>query len=435
MSQKSIELRQERAKLVAEMHDLTEKTSFEAEAQKRWNAIDAQQKELETRINAIEASEKLVADMGKVDHVERSQPNANPTGTPQRENRHKVIIEKRSTPEYSAAFEQLIRTGRPVAGLINADEYRTYTGLSEFTSGADGDYLVPIGFQKELEIRLKAYGGMRNVCRTINTSTGNTVNWPTMDDTSNTGEWLAEAGTVAQVNPTFGQVQLTSNVADSKQVLVSLQLLQDSAFDVQSMLVDAFGIRIGRKINNGYTVGNGSGQPVGILDPTYGVPAYNGGSQIVTAVGANSTNNPGSTDLNSVDLITDLDGLITAVDPAYRPGSKFMANQGTFDTFRKQKDGFGRPLWNVSVSEDEPDTIYGYQYQWNQDMSKPGANNYSVLFGNFDHYVIRDVGPATFFVFQETYMAQLQRGYISFLRTDGQVLQPAAFSVLKHPAS
>jgi len=68
-------------------------------------------------------------------------------------------------------------------------------------------------------------------------------------------------------------------------------------------------------------------------------------------------------------------------------------------------------------------------------MSKPGANNYSVLFGNFDHYVIRDVGPATFFVFQETYMAQLQRGYISFLRTDGQVLQPAAFSVLKHPAS
>ena len=112
-----------------------------------------------------------------------------------------------------------------------------------------------------------------------------------------------------------------------------------------------------------------------------------------------------------------------------------MAHQSTFDALRKQKDGFGRPLWNVSVADGEPDTIYGYGYQWNQDMELAGASNYSFLFGNFDHYVIRDVGPATFFVFQETYMANLQRGYISFLRTDGQLLQPSAFSVLDHPAS
>jgi hypothetical protein len=118
-------------------------------------------------------------------------------------------------------------------------------------------------------------------------------------------------------------------------------------------------IRIGRRVNLGYTKGNGSGQPNGIIPE---VVAYGSGSQIVTAVGANSTNNPGATDLNSVNLIDDLDALITKVDPAYRIGAKFMAHQSTLDTFRKQKDGFGRPLWNVSVSEDEPDTIYGYGY-------------------------------------------------------------------------
>jgi HK97 family phage major capsid protein len=112
-----------------------------------------------------------------------------------------------------------------------------------------------------------------------------------------------------------------------------------------------------------------------------------------------------------------------------------MAHQTTLDTFRKQKDGFGRPLWNVSVSEDEPDTIYGYGYQWNQNMDTIAASANSVLFGNFEHYVIRDVGPATFFVFQETYMANLQKGFQAFLRTDGQLLQGAAFSVLEHPAS
>ena len=428
MSQKSIELRQ-RNTLVQEMHDLTEKSSFPAEAKARWEELDKQQKELETRITAIETSEKLVADMAQTDHVERAKPNADPAAPAWREDRAATLTEKRGSKEYNSAFEQHLRTGR---ANTSTEELRTYSGLSEYTSGVDGEYLVPIGFQKELEIKLKAYGGMRNACRTITTSTGNTLNWPTADDTTNTGEWLAEAGTIAQTNPAFGQVQFTSNVCDSKQVLVSVQLLQDSAFDVQSMLVDMFGIRIGRKINNGYTVGNGSGQPSGIVPY---VATYNTGSQVVTAVGANATNNPGSTDLNSVNLIDDLDSLITKVDPAYRPGAKFMANQGTLDTFRKRKDAFGRPLWNVSVSEDEPDTIYGYPYQWNQDMATPAASAYSVLFGNFEHYVIRDVGPATFFVFQETYMASLQRGYISFLRTDGQLLQPAAFSVLQHPAS
>jgi HK97 family phage major capsid protein len=104
---------------------------------------------------------------------------------------------------------------------------------------------------------------MRNVCRVINTSTGNPLQWPTMDDTANDGEWLAEATTIGQVNPAFERITFTANVASSKQVLVSVQLLKDSAFDVQSLLSDAMGIRIGRRVNLGYTKGNGSGQPTG----------------------------------------------------------------------------------------------------------------------------------------------------------------------------
>ncbi len=427
MSQASIELRQQRAAIVQEMHSLVDgKTSFPAEAQARWNTLDAQQKEMETRITAMETSEKLITDLATVDHRETSQPNTDPNSY---EFRSKKVADIRASKEYEAAFEQHLRSGRPNKMTV---ELRIYSGLSAQTSGVDGEYLIPIGFQKELEIKLKQYGGMRNVCRTLTTSTGNTLNWPTMDDTANVGEWLAEAGTVAQVNPAFGQVQFTSNVCDSKQVLVSVQLLQDSAFDVQDLLVNAFGVRIGRKINNGYTLGNGTGQPNGIVPQ---VAAYNGGSQIVTAIGANSSDNPGSTDLNSINIVDDLDALIAAVDPAYYPGARFMAHQTTFTALRKQKDGFGRPLWQVSVAGGVPDTIYNYPYQWNMDMELPGDNNYSMLFGNFEHYVIRDVGPATFFVFQETYMASLQRGYISFLRTDGQLLQPAAFSVLQHPAS
>ena len=433
MSQASIVLRQRRAAIVQNMHDATEVSGFPQEAQDRWNVLDKEQKSLETQINSMEATDKLSSELAesRTAHKETAQPGQDvdsrisPAGKSD---------EKRASKEYNSAFDNMIRSaGHTIAPVL--EEVRTYAGLESLVGGGNGEYVVPVGFQKQLEIKLKQHGGMRQVCRVLNTSTGQPLQYPTMDDTSNSGEWLAEAGAVGQANPSFGRVTFTANVASSKQVLVSVQLLTDSAFDVQSLLSDSMGIRLGRTINNGYTLGNGSGAPNGII-PT--VVAYGGGSQLVQAVGANSTNNVGSTTANSVNIIDDLDALITKVDPAYRIGSRFMANQSTIDTWRKQKDGFGRTLWNVSVAAGEPDTIYSYQYQWNQDMDQlqniqsPPVKKNTVLFGNFEHYVIRDVGPVTFFIFQETFMSTLQKAYQAFLRTDSQLLQGAAFSLLQN---
>jgi HK97 family phage major capsid protein len=425
MSQKSQELRVKRAALIQEQHDLTEKTSFAGEAEARWKELDKQQEALRVQIEAVEKTEGLVAEMDKSTHVERTQPTTGFPVAQTREDRNKVIAEKRASKEYGDAFERTIRTGKIASEL---EELRTYSGL-DAQSGV-GENIVPIGFQKELEIKMKYFGGMRNVARVINTSAGNTLDWPTMDDTTNTGEWLAEAGTIAQVNPSFAQVQFTSNVADSKQVLVSIQLLQDSAFDVQGLLTDAFAIRLARITNAGYTTGTGTTQPVGLLNGvgSTGIPASN----IEYAVGASSNNSSSSyNEVNSIGT-DDLGNLIAGLDPSYRQNAKFMATQATFDFLRKVKDGFGRPIWTDSLAAAVPDKIFGYGYQWNADMSGIGATNNSMLFGDFSHYVIRDVGPVTFFVFQELYMASLQRGYVCFLRTDGQLLQPAAFAVLQH---
>lgn len=430
-----IELQQKRNSLVQEMHDLTEKTSFAGEAQTRWNELDKQQEALKTQIEAVTKSESLRADMAKVTHVETSTPGAIQGERATAQTPEQRVAEIRGSKEYADAFTSVCRTGKAV-GLLAADrvtgqaDLRTYSAM-DVTSGSVGDYLVPIGFQKELEVKLKYYGGMRNVCRTINTSTGNTLNWPTFDDTSNTGEWLSAGSTIAQLNPTIGQVAFGSNIADSKQVLVSVPLLQDSAFDVNSFLADAFAIRLSRITNAGYTTGNGSGQPGGLLT---GVGST-GITNIQYAVGASSNNSTSSyNEVNSIGT-DDLSNLITGLDPLYRPNAHFMATQATLDFLRKVKDGFGRPIWEASIDQASPDRIFGYPYQWNADMSGIGASNNSMVFGDFDKYVIRDVGGVTFFVFNETYMAQLQRGFVSFLRTDGQLLQPAAFAVLQHRLS
>ena len=46
---------------------------------------------------------------------------------------------------------------------------------------------------------------------------------------------------------------------------VSQQLLQDSAFDLNSFLVEAMGERIARATNAAFTTGTGSSQPQGIV--------------------------------------------------------------------------------------------------------------------------------------------------------------------------
>jgi HK97 family phage major capsid protein len=115
--------------------------------------------------------------------------------------------------------------------------------------------LVPVGFEQELEKKLSYYGGLYNICRTISTATGNPLHYPTMDDTANTGEWLAEAAGVGSADPAFSEVVFGANLLSSKQVKISVALDQDSAFPMEGVLSDAFGERMGRSLDTALWVG------------------------------------------------------------------------------------------------------------------------------------------------------------------------------------
>jgi HK97 family phage major capsid protein len=412
----SLELRKQRAALVAQMNEITAKGEWTPEAREKWDKINADQELLRVRIDAVELSEKLAKEMREFKAPEQAQPNVGKEIRVTRDNIHEV----RGLPEYNDAFMAFCRSGRKHPLL---DEIQERTALTETTTG--GGYLIPTGFQKELEIKLKAIGPIRGQARIITTATGNIVNWPTWDDTANKGEWLAiNSDATTSQNPTFGQVNLIANVASSKQVLVPVQLLQDSAFDLQAELSDAFAIRLGRITNDGYTTGTGTTMPNGI------VPQIAAGTT-VTATGDTGT---GNTDLNSVGY-NDLNALITALDPAYRRNARYMANQSTFDMLRKLKDTLGRPLWVSSLTQGQPDTIFGYPFFFNQSCAAIAAAAKSIVFGDFSKYIIRDVLGITFVRFNELYMGSYQVGFQAYLRTDGQCIQPAAFSVLYHPAS
>jgi HK97 family phage major capsid protein len=190
---------------------------------------------------------------------------------------------------------------------------------------------------------------------------------------------------------------------------------------------------MGRLTEAGYTTGTGSSanQPTGILTAIENDASPN----VVTAVGS-STNDGvgGNTGTNSIGS-DDFESLISAVDPAYRVGAKFMAHWSYIDYLRKVKDKYGRPLF-TDPTTGELKKIMGYEIDWNAAMAAtvsglPSASAYSVLFGKFDKYIIRDVLGMTMVRYNELYMPNHQVGFQAYLRTDGNRLQQKAFSLLQ----
>jgi HK97 family phage major capsid protein len=451
------ELRQQRAAIVQEMHDLTEKTSFTAEAQARWSTLDEQQKGLEAQIKTLERQDQLNREMRTVQNPPHIQPGAASPEDPAARNTTETATdtaarranEVRGSTEYRNEFLSWVRTGRASTRFDAMQaEVRTYNAMNT-TDGPSGEYTIPIGFQRELEKIMKAYGGMRRNARVVPTSTGNPLHWPTVDDTSNIGQFLTENAPVSQVNPVFGEVIYSAWLASSLQVLVSVQLMQDSAFDLEALLAELLGIRLGRIVENKYTVGaKSAGTPIGIVTSILGDATPN----VVTAVGSTANDGiAGNTGANSIGS-DDLDNLISAVDPAYRGAPTntppadgegldgqeaiFMGHWSILDYLRKVKDKYGRPLWVVSIADGVPDRIYGYRYDWNAAMDAavagvPAAGKNSLIFGNFSRYIVRDVLGVTMVRYNELYMPNHQVGFQAYLRTDGQRLVQPAFALLQ----
>ena len=305
--------------------------------------------------------------------------------------------------------------------LAHADAFRAYilrgavgltegqrTVLAEYRAQSvgtttAGGFLVPQGFSGKLEESLQAFGGMRAVATVFPTNSGSDLPWPTTNDNAQTGELLAENTGIAVQDVVFGQITFKAYKYSSKLVAVSTELLQDSAFNLDTVLAPMLGTRLGRITNTHYTVGTGSAQPQG------------------AAAGA-SVGTTGTTGQTVSVIYNDLVDLEHSVDPAYRNGARWMFRDSTLKAIKKLVDSTGRPLWSAGLAVKEPDTISGYPYTINQDVAAMAANAKSILFGAFSKYMIRDVAGIAVRRLDERYAELGQVGFIAFMRTDGRVL-------------
>lgn len=404
-----IELRAQRATVAKQMHDLNdlatkEERGFNVDEQSNWasmeaevDKIDAQIRRLETmgRIGAPEATELRAG--GRENEGGREE-NQGDTYLPVFRNFLRYGMDGLDTEE-----RQLITAHRGNLGTLSQREQRAFAA----GTGNVGGFTVPQDFLNQLEVAMRAFGGMMEAADVIRTDTGATLPMPSFNYTNVKATIIGEGSASSlDASTPFGVANLGSYTYRSPILPISWEFLQDTAFG-EGFIIDALSRSLAWGLNEHATIGTGTSQPRGItLDAVSGKVGITG--QTVTVI------------------YDDLADLVHSVDPAYRRESTFMMHDLSVRNIRKLKDTTGRPIWlpgyESGVGVNIPDTLMGYAYQINQDMPVMAANAKSILFGAMKKYKLRIVRDVTMIRLVERYADLGQVAFQLFMRADGRLL-------------
>lgn len=322
------------------------------------------------------------------------------------------------------AFENYLRTGRPNADIADL----RVTNAQGVTPDAEGGYTVPSGFRQKLVEVQKSFGGLAPEVDMFETETGNSVEYPSLNDTASEGAITAEHAAVSSgTDLVFGTINLgafkyTSAGAGANLPLrVSVELLQDSAFDIAGLVSRAMGTRIARKQARDWVTGAGTTLPFGIAHA--GLAA-----NVVLAAG-----NP-----LTYQKLLDIE---TALDPAYEQNAKWAMNKATWQAIRAIVGTDGRPLVQESAEAGiggRPNrTLLGYPVVI--DQAFPNHNTLSARFAVLgdlrEAYVIRRVSNLVVVVNPWTRASNGEVEYIAWERADGNVQNRSAYSLAQANAA
>ena len=395
---KNIELRGQRAELIKNATNIVENAqkegrSLNAEEKSKFDAMEADARGIKEQIDIIERTAEMKKELAANAEVREAAPKATRKG----------------------AFEKYLRNGMSSLNANERSMMAELRGTSTQVAGTDslGGFLVPQDFSNELDMATLFTGEVERLAKKLNTAGGALLDYPTINDTATDAGLISEAASVTVQDMTFANAQLSAyNYAS--QVRVSMQLLQDNAFDLNAFLAEAMGERIARATNGAFTTGTGSSQPQGIITgATLGKTAAS-----ATAIAAD-----------------DILDLIHSIDPSYRnkPTFGLMAHDNVIAAIRALGLGSANdfPIFIPSMEAGQPDKLFGYNIYYNNDMeSSIATGNKTLLAADFSKFVVRSAGGVQMVRLNERYMDELEVGFVSYARKDSKVLDTRAVKYL-----
>ena len=398
------ELRESRAKLILDAQAILKTESRTSADVTNANKMLDDSDIIKASYEAAERADALEAETRTTRQVNNPQPG---------------IVE---APETRKAAEIEAFRNYVVTGHVSTEQgknLRTYDKTTSsirehrdmgITVGAEGGFLIPIGYQKELENATLAYGQQLTAIRQWQTNSGQNIQWPLSDDTTQFSTELTDGTPVtAPGDIPLGQVTFQVSTFSTGVIRVSRSLLTDSAFDISSFIQDNFAVRMARGLNRAVTNGSTSG---------------NVASLVAGAVSGATSAAP--TAVAFLDLVN----LYSAVDPSYIGNSTWAFNNNTLRQLIALEDNYGRPLFLPSMTAGIPDRILGRPYILNQDLANVAATTKSILLGDMSKYVFRTVGQLEVLRLNEIAATANQVVFVGFHRNSGKLLNAGTNPIL-----
>lgn len=306
----------------------------------------------------------------------------------------------RASDDYKKAFWNHAR---------KRDSYEVRNAL-QIGTDSEGGYLVPDTFEKTLITALEAENIIRKHAHVFTTSHGS-HKIPVVS-TRGTAAWVDEEGQIPESDDAFGQ-QLIGAHKVATLIKVSEELLNDSAFDLESHFRTEFVARMGEAEEEAFITGDGAGKPYGILHDTEGAEVG------VTTASA--------TAITADELIK----LYYSLRGPYRTNAVWLLNDATVAQIRTLKDNNGQYLWQTGLKDGTPDTLLGKTVITTPYMPTIAGGAKPIAFGDFRKYWIGDREGITFKRLNELYAANGQVGFLATKRVDARVVLPEGIKLLQ----
>lgn len=229
---------------IDELRTTTDGREMTSEEEARWQQLLA---DYEKADRTVEAEERYV-------EIERRQAERQYAARETTDNGS-----GQQADEYRSAFRDYLQHGATGVSPESRALFEQRAGLTGLSAGV----LVPAILAENIEVALKAYGGMFEAGTILTTTSGGDLILPTVNDTESKATVVAEYQQSTKSAPSFGSVTLKAYTYRTPIVPVSLELLQDSAFDLEALLSGLLSDSFGRGINADLTSGNGNVQTFG----------------------------------------------------------------------------------------------------------------------------------------------------------------------------
>ena len=294
--------------------------------------------------------------------------------------KHKELVGGGIANESHRKFSNALRNN-----FRNSDSY-----LRESVS-IKGGYLVPEELDTEILSKLENENVMRQICRVIQTEANHQV---AVVSSPPSASWVSEGQAIDLTDEDLAQHTLQAHKLAAA-INITNELLADSFYDITTHVIGEFAKALGAAEEQAFIVGDGNGQPTGIL----------------TTIAADT-----DCYIETVDSFVSTEDLISlqySLERQYRRNACWLTSDSTLATIRKlQTRLLGAPVYSSPYVPSEGD--------------KP-----VILYGDFSKYFIADRGTTTVKILSELNALSDITTILAIRRVDGLLVDKAAVRGLK----